>query len=197
MSDAAALLPQLTMGCIVAIDVAKTKFVAAIATAVGEVVKLIKFEHPRQTGSFLQMLRVLGEGGQKPSVVMEPTGTYGDALRHQCHQQGLSVHMMPPKHTHDFAEVLDGVPSMHDAKAAVVLAKLQAIKPARAWLPESEERRDLRARVDQRRPISCTLALYHGHLEGMLARHWPEAELHLDVYRQRSWMTLMIGTQDR
>lgn len=154
--DAAVLLPQLTMGCIVAIDVAKTRFVAAVATAAGEVVKLIKFEHPRQTGSFLQMLRVLGEGGQKPSVVMAPTGTYGDALRHQCHQQGLSVHMMPPKHTHDFAEVLDGVPSMHDAKAAVVLAKLQAIKPARAWLPESEERRDLRAWVDQRRPISCT-----------------------------------------
>ena len=48
--DAAVLLPQLTMGCIVAIDVAKTWFVAAIATAAGEVVKLIKFEHPRQTG---------------------------------------------------------------------------------------------------------------------------------------------------
>jgi len=49
---------------------------------------------------------------------MEPTGTYGDALRHQCHALGLPVHMMPPKHSHDFAEVLDGVPSMHDPKAA-------------------------------------------------------------------------------
>ena len=189
--DVRVLLPLLTMGCIVAIDVAKTKFVAAIATAAGEVLKLIKFEHPRQTGLFLQLLTALSKSGRKPSVVMEPTGTYGDAVRYQCHQRGLSVHMMPPKHTHDFAEVLDGVPSMHDAKAAVVLAKLHAIKPARAWEPETEWCRDLRAWVDQRRPISRTLALYHGHLEGMLARHWPELETHLDVYRQRSWMSLM------
>jgi transposase len=97
----------------------------AIATATGEVVKLVKFEHPRQTGVFLKQLSILSEAGHKPAVVMEPTGTYGDAVRYQCHRRGLTVHMMPPKHTHDFAEVLDGVPSMHDAKAAVVLAKLQ------------------------------------------------------------------------
>jgi hypothetical protein len=34
--DAEAVLPLLTTGCIVAIDVAKTKFVAAIATASGD-----------------------------------------------------------------------------------------------------------------------------------------------------------------
>lgn len=67
---------------------------------------------------------------------------------------------MPPKHTHDFAEVFDGVPSMHDAKAAVVLAKLQAIKPARAWTPDNDERRDMRAWVGQRRLIGQTLAIY-------------------------------------
>jgi hypothetical protein len=50
--DVAALVPTLTVGCIVAIDVAKTKFVAAIAMADGEVRKLIRFEHPRQTPAF-------------------------------------------------------------------------------------------------------------------------------------------------
>jgi transposase len=189
--DAKAVLPLLTTGCIVAIDVAKTKFVAAIATASGDAVKLVKFEHPRQTGLFLEQLSILTEGGEKPTVVMESTGTYGDAVRYQCHQRGLRVHMMPPKHTHDFGEVFDGVPSMHDAKAAMVLAKLQAIKPARAWAPDSDERRDMRAWVDQRRLIGRTLAIYHGHLEAMLARHWPEASAHIDVYRQRSWMALM------
>jgi hypothetical protein len=133
--DVSLLLPLLTMGCIVAIDVANTKFVAAIATAAGEVVKLIKFEHPRQTEFFLRLLRTPSSGERRPTVAMEPTGTYGDAVRHQCHQQGLSVHMMPPKHTHDFAKVFDGAASMHDAKAAVVLAKLQVIKPAPAWEP--------------------------------------------------------------
>jgi hypothetical protein len=189
--DVEALLPLLTVGSIVAIDVAKTKFVAAIATVGGEVLKLVKFEHPRQTVAFLGLLRALQQAERKPVVVMEPTGTYGDALRYQCHALGLRVHMMPPKHSHDFAEVLDGVPSMHDPKAATVLAKLQAIKPARAWQPESDTRRDLRAWVDQRHPIARTLAIYHGHLEAMLARHWPELEAHVDVYRQRSWFALL------
>jgi transposase len=189
--DAKTVLPLLTTGCIVAIDVAKTKFVAAIATASGDTVKLVKFEHPRQTEFFLEQLSILTEGGHKPSVVMEATGTYGDAVRYQCHQRGLTVHMMAPKHTHDFAEVFDGVPSMHDAKAAMVLAKLQAIKPARAWAPDSDERRDLRAWVDQRRLLGRTIAIYYGHLEAMMARHWPEAEAHFDVHRQRSWMALM------
>ena len=189
--DRSALLQRVTEGCIVAIDVAKTKFVAAIATAAGEVLKLVKFEHPRQTMAFLNLLRALKEGERKPVVVMEPTGTYGDAVRYQCHALGLPVHMMPPKYSHDFAEVLDGVPSMHDPKAATVLAKLQAIKPARAWQPDSDARRDLRAWVDQRRPITRTLALYHGHLEAMLARHWPELEAHVDVYGQRSWFALL------
>jgi transposase len=189
--DVSTVVGVVTEGCIVAIDVAKTKFVAAIATGAGEVVKLVKFEHPRQTTVFLGLLRALQQADRKPVVVMEPTGTYGDAVRHQCHAMGLAVHMMPPKHSHDFAEVLDGVPSMHDPKAATVLAKLQAIKPARAWEPQSDARRDLRAWVDQRHPIARTLAIYYGHLEAMLARHWPELEAHVDVYEQRSWFALL------
>jgi len=89
--DVEALLPLLTVGSIVAIDVAKTKFVAAIATVGGEVLKLVKFEHPRQTVAFLGLLRALQQAERKPVVVMEPTGTYGDALRYQCHALGLRV----------------------------------------------------------------------------------------------------------
>ena len=74
--DARQLVPQLATGSIVAIDVAKTKFVAAIATVTGEVVKLVKFEHPRQTELFLSQVSLLREAGQEPTVVMESTGTY-------------------------------------------------------------------------------------------------------------------------
>ena len=185
------VLHLVTVGCIIAIDVAKSKFVAAIATAAGEVLKLVRFEHPRQTALFLEVLRELQRAERKPVVVMEPTGTYGDAVRYRCHELGLPVHMMPPKYSHDFAEVLDGVPSMHDPKAATVLAKLQAIRPARAWEPMTEARRDLRAWVDQRNPIARTLALYQGHLEAMLVRHWPEFGTYVDVYDQRSWFALL------
>jgi transposase len=189
--DVAVILQTLAVGCIVAIDVAKTKFVAALATATGEVLKLVKFDHPRQTFAFLGLLKALRGAELEPKVVMEPTGTYGDALRYQCHRLGVPVHMMPPKHTHDFAEVFDGVPSMHDAKAAAVLAKLQAVKPAPVWQPETEAQRDLRAWVDQRHPIALTLALHYGHLEAMMARHWPEFGAVMDVHVRRSWFALL------
>jgi transposase len=190
--DVLAVLSLLTAGCIIAVDVAKTRFVAAVASVAGEVLRLIRFEHPRQTASFLRLVEALQEAKLAPRVVMEPTGTYGDALRYQCHKRGVTVEMMSPKHAHNFAVVLDGVPSMHDPKAAVTLAQLAAIKPAKTWQPESERKRDVRALLDRRSPLSKTRALYHGHLEAMLARHWPEFGRLIDVHEQRSWMKLLL-----
>lgn len=189
--DLVAIVQMLTIGCIVAVDVAKTKFVAAIATAAGEVLKIVRFAHPRQTLAFLHVVEALRDAKLAPRLVMEPTGTYGDALRYQCHQRGVRIEMMSPKHTHDIAEVIDGVPSMHDPKAAVALARLAVLKPSRAWSPDSEERRDVRALLDRRWPMTTTHALYHGHLEAMLARHWPELGSLIDVHEQRAWMTLL------
>jgi transposase len=172
--DVAGLLALVTVGCIIAIDVAKTKFVAAIATAAGDLVRLLRFEHPRQTQAFLSVVKAMGEAGLKPRAVMESTGTYGDAIRYQLHRLNVPVHMMSPKHTHDFAEVIDGVPSMHDPKAAVTLARLQAIKPAKVWEPEPDTKREIRALLDLRVPIARVESLYGGLLESTLARHWPE-----------------------
>jgi hypothetical protein len=47
--DLGTIVERAAVGCIVAIDVAKTNFVAGLATAEGEMQKLVKFEHPRQT----------------------------------------------------------------------------------------------------------------------------------------------------
>ena len=109
--DVPALVQRVEVGVIVAIDVAKTKLVAAIATDAGEVLKLVRFEHPRQTAAFLGVLQALQQAERKPVVVMEPTGTYGDALRYQCHGLGLPVHMMPPKHSHDLPRCSTGFPA--------------------------------------------------------------------------------------
>jgi transposase len=189
--DVLAIVQMLAVGCIIAVDVAKSKFVAALATAAGQVLQIVRFEHPRQTASFLRVVEALHVGELKPRVVMEPTGTYGDTLRYQCHARGVQVEMMSPKHTHDFAEVLDGVPSMHDPKAAVTLAKLANVRPGKAWAPDPHDKRELRALMDRRWPMSKTQSLYFGHLEGMLARHWPELDGLLKIRDQRSWMTLL------
>ncbi|MFI5300760.1 MAG: IS110 family transposase [Polyangiales bacterium] len=189
------LLMQLVMiGCIIAVDIAKSKMMAAVATAAGEVRQLIRFEHPRQTALFLGMVDQLHRAELAPRVVMEPTGTYGDALRYQFHRRGVPVQMLSPKHTHDFGEVVDGVPSMHDAKSAVVLARLAALPEMRkkvAWQPDDDATLEVRALLDQRSPVAKTLALYHGHLEGVLARHWPELGRLIDVHTTRSWMSLL------
>jgi transposase len=140
---------------------------------------------------FMRLLMAIADAKLQPTVVMESTSTYGDPIRYQCHKIQLPVAMMSPKHTHDYAEIFDGVPSMHDGKAAAVLARLQAIKPARVWQPDVEMRRDMRALLDMRWPLSKTLSLYFGHLESMLARHWPEFDHVLDVRQTRGWMTLL------
>jgi transposase len=189
--DVLVIMHLLTVGCIVAVDVAKSKFVAALATAAGEVLRILRFEHPRQTLAFLRVIEGLQANKLEPRVVMEPTGTYGDPLRHQCHARGVKVEMMSPKHTHDFAEVLDGVPSMHDPKAAVALAQLAKLRPGKVWTPDATNKRELRALVDRRWPMLQTQALYFGHLEGMLARHWPELDGVVKVHEQRSWMALL------
>lgn len=146
------LLPALAAGCIVALDVAKAKFVVALATLSGEVVKLFRFEHPTESRIFLSLVDAL-RGHVEPGklrAAMEPTGTYGDAIRHQLGAMGVPVCMVSPKKTHDSREVFDGVPSMHDPKSAVLIAKLCSMDLSSQWLPRSDALTRVRALVDQR-----------------------------------------------
>jgi transposase len=63
-------------------------------------------------------------GSAKLKVAMEPTGTYGDAIRFQVEKAGVAVAMAQPKKTFDSREIFDGVPSLHDGKSAVLIARL-------------------------------------------------------------------------
>ena len=92
--DMIVILRLLSVGCLVSIDVAKTKFVVALTTAAGVVVKLLRFEHPRQTWKFLEILKAIRDANLQPYALMEPTGTCGDGVRHQIHSLGIPVHMM-------------------------------------------------------------------------------------------------------
>ncbi len=189
--DVSRVVGELAGGCVVAVDVAKSKFFAAVATQAGEALEIVRFEHPRQTRSFLAVLEKLREAGAPPSVLMEPTGTYGDVLAWRCQERGFAVRMVAPKHTHDAAEFFDGVPSMHDRKASVVLARLSSVARSWAWQPRSAAQCELRAAVDRRQLHAAQLGRHYGQLEALLARHWPELGEHFDVRQQRSWMPLL------
>jgi len=86
-------------------------------------VETFKWTHPQQTRAVVTGL-LESFGPTRLEVVMEPSGTYGDALRGLFAAAGVAVFRISPKRVHDAAELYDGVPSLHDAKAAYLIARL-------------------------------------------------------------------------
>lgn len=109
-------------------------------------------------------------------IAMEPTGTYGDALRQALADLGIVVLRVSPKAAHDYAEVLDGVPSQHDGKDAAIVAELAALGKAQEWeFSANEWEEELTRHVEWMEIHREQLTMWCGRLEGVLARHWPEA----------------------
>ena len=189
----AELLPLLVAGCIIALDVAKQKFVVALTTMAGEVVKLFRFDHPTETVDFLRVVEALRAGVDegKVTAAMEPTGTYGDAVRLQLTRLGVPVRMVSPKRTHDSQELFDGVRSLHDPKSAMLVGKLCAMGLSTEWSAPPTTRVRLRALIDLRQHEQRHEEMSFGRLEGVLARHWPELGQWLDVRVQRSALCLL------
>jgi transposase len=162
------------------VDVAKEDFFAVLINTDRRVIETIKWEHPRQTRELVE--RLLQDLQAQPlEVVMEPSGTYGDALRHMLTEQGFAVYRVSPKRVHDAAEIYDGVPSLHDAKAAYLIGRLHLDGASSPWEEASVSRRDHHA-------LMTELDLYHSQyqanlnrLEAYLNRHWPEVVRLLDL----------------
>lgn len=182
----------LSAGCIVAVDVAKSKFVAALATTAGEVVKILRFEHPTQTRQFLELVMALREVAHGDlRVAMEPTGTYGDAVRYQLMDREVPVWMVSPKRTHDSQALFDNVRSLHDAKSAVLIARLCALGLGTKWEPADAMLTKLRALVELRSHEAEREDKCLGRLEALLARHWPEFGASLDIRRQATALLVL------
>jgi transposase len=123
---------------------------------------------------------------------MEPTGTYGDAVRHQLVEMGVSVWMVSPKQTHDSQALFDNVRSLHDPKSAVLVARLCAMDLATEWKPSTTTiRTRLRALVERRSYSFDCEERCLGRLEALLARHWPEFGTALDLRGQRTAVKLL------
>ena len=158
---------------ILAIDVAKKDFYVALMKPDRTVLKTIRWEHPQQSPALLRELANLK--AQRLEAVMEPTGTYGDALRYQLRALGAEIYRVSPKRVHDAAEVYDGVPSLHDAKAAYLIGRLHLDGISQRWREPSEARRALRALLNRLEQVQERHQRALNRLEALLARHWPEA----------------------
>ena len=159
----------------VGVDVGKYHLVAMVRWADGTLERPWDVLNPTQVPL---LVRLLIELRQRHSVVvaLEPSGTYGDALRQALGDAGLDVRRVSPKATHDYAEVFDGVPSQHDGKDAAVVAELAALGKAWAWpyVARSEWEQELASQVDWLVAQRRIAMLWLGRLEARLARHWPE-----------------------
>ena len=115
-----------------AVDVAKDDFVGGLMGGDRTLVEMVKWTHPQQTRALVEGL-VAAFGSVRLEVVMEPSGTYGDALRALFVEAGVRVYRISPKRVHDAAEIYDGVPSLHDAKAAYLIGRLHLEGVSQPW----------------------------------------------------------------
>lgn len=156
-----------------AVDVAKEAFVGLLRVRSGADVLRIRWRHPRDTPGLLSELERVAQGAQLEAV-MESSGTYGDVLRWQLEQRGVTVYHLSAKRVHDAAEVYDGVPSLHDPKACEVIVELHERGLSQRWVEEDDDRRAQKAYTHMLREAKRREQQVRNRLEALLARHWPE-----------------------
>jgi len=162
-----------------AVDIAKKKDYGVFMTEARKKLATIKWDSLDESLDVLDLLKKLPAG--QLDVAMESTGTYGDAFRVITQDAGIPVYQVGAKRTHDAAEAWDGVPSMHDAKAAEVIARLHLDGASELWVRRSEEERELAATVMMIGVHNKAYTSLTNNLEARLARHWPELTEHLGL----------------
>lgn len=157
-------------------DVAKEEMFATLMSRKAQALLLFRWDHlseSRRVVSWFSDMSV--------EVAMEPSGTYGDALRHCLYAAGVPVYRVNPKHTKDSRELFDGVASSHDAKCSSMVAWLHLMGRSTLWEPSSETQRTLSALVQDVAVHESALSAGLNRLEARLARYWPEVLGLLDL----------------
>jgi transposase len=174
-------LKEFTSGkrIIFSVDAAKIDFYGAFYNEDKEIGLTIRWKSPDEVGLLSSLLNMLDTDSIE--IVLEPTGTYGDAFREQMEGQGWPVYLVSPKRCHDASEVYDGVPSSHDAKSAAIIGKLHLEGLSKPWPKKSEQQRKLSAALTMAKVHRKQLDDNTNRLEAQLARHWPELPIILSL----------------
>ena len=190
--DAKKIAQRGTNGLIFAIDIAKTTQFGAFVTYRNEVVRIVRWEHPTETRELERLLLEIRELEVSIQVVLESSGVYGDSIRYVLSSAGFEMFRVSPKRTHDAAEVFDGTPSMHDAKAATIIGRLHASGLSSPWSTVSEGERAHKAQLKLVDVHQEQWLKGRARLEGMTARHWPEVTHILDP-KTASYLELLAS----
>lgn len=162
---------------VLAIDVAKEEQFAVLMDDQSQLYLTTKWTHPVETPTLLKHLATLTS--QQLDVAMEPTGIYGDTLRRQLALADYRTHQVSAKRVSDAKEIYDGVPSLHDAKAAYLIGRLYWSGVAQPWRESSAQQRELKALCNRYELHNAHYGRNRNRLEAMLQRHWPEVLVYL------------------
>jgi transposase len=164
------------------IDVGKRDLWPVCRWADGRFERPWRVKNPQEIPTLIALIGRMGTGRQLV-VALESSGTYGDALRQALADAGVVVLRVSNKASHDYAEAFDGVPSQHDGKDAAVIAELAALGKARPWAYQAPDdwEQELTYWVEWMVAHRRILATWQGRLEGLVARHWPEATRELKL----------------
>jgi transposase len=160
----------------VGLDVGKESILGILRWGIDDFERPWRIRNPFEIAALVELLNEVGRG-RRLVVAMEPTGTYGDALRQALTWAGLTTHRVSPKSASDYAEVFDGVPSQHDGKDAAVIADLAAQGRSWPWpmTAPTEVEQELAYQVEWMDGQRRQMMLWCGRVEALLSRHWPEA----------------------
>jgi transposase len=167
---------------VVGVDIGKYRTMAVGRWPDGKFERPWKVKNPEELPQLAELLGRLARG-RRLVVALEPSGTYGDALRQTLDDAGLTVQRVSPKAAHDYAEIFDGAPSQHDGKDAAVVAELAATGKGKSWPYEAPTawEQELNYWVERMGWHHRIQVMGLGMIEGMLGRHWPEATRVLKV----------------
>jgi transposase len=170
------------VGISLGVDVGKFDLWPVCRWADGRFERPWRVKNPQEVPALISVVKQMSVG-RKLVVAMESSGTYGDALRQALADNKIEVQRVSGKAAHDYAEVFDGVPSQHDGKDGAVVAELAALGKAMPWgyQPLETWEQELAYWVEWMVAQRQMLAIWQGRLEGLLARHWPEASLVLKL----------------
>jgi transposase len=164
------------VGITLGVDVGKYTLWPVCRWADGRFERPWRVQNPVEIPQLVALVKQMSLG-RSVVVALESSGTYGDALRQALADQRIPVQRVGGKAAHDYAEVFDGVPSQHDGKDAAVVAELAALGKAMPWeyQPADLWEQELAYWVEGMVAHRQMVTIWQGRLEGLLARHWPEA----------------------
>ncbi|ANB59545.1 IS110 family RNA-guided transposase [Anoxybacteroides amylolyticum] len=163
---------------VIGMDIAKQKHYAAIVDARGRVLKK-SFPVFQSRFGFEQFYALIQEamrefGKTEVIVGIEPTGHYWLNLAYFLEEKGIPLVMVNPMHVKRSKELDDNLPTKHDAKDALVIARL--VKDGRFSYPRilHEVEAELRAGSTFRESLIKERNAVHNQMIRWLDRYFPE-----------------------